>query len=349
MESDSSRIEKLFQIPYISLGKILAWPTLERSWPQVLLGYFHLIYFFFFVVACFVKAFVTFTDFDVLKFADAIAPGLTTATVMIKLQILFSQRERFNDALEELNGYFSVGFHPKAAEGNQKKAKFLYKANLINYVLPFITAFTYFLVPLIVMLVKKALGAPIVFKLPIYSSWPWDVETSPGYELSYAYLAYVSWVLPNAMTGMDNLVMDLFFYTGSLFDSLAFDIDDLSQVILEKLSLHEDPNPAAGRLLRRLVKKHATAIDYCRKIQDMVTSLTLVQFFCAALQICLVGFIMLAVPGIPAKLTYCSYFMAVFVQQFYFCWGGQVLRDAVSFVTLSLTLSLSISLPNSLF
>lgn len=176
------------------------------------------------------------------------------------------------------------------------------------------------------MAVKSFQGKSVPLKLPIATSWPWDVTEPIGYSIAYFYLAYTCYCIPPAFTGIDTTVMSLIFYSGTLFDSISLELEDLGDSVKENSQTSE----MVAEKLGKLVQKHNKAVDFCQKVKRTTTYITLLQLISAALQICLGGFCILVSDNFIMTATYVCYSMCILNQTFFYCWGGNVLIEAVS-------------------
>lgn len=140
-------------------------------------------------------------------------------------------------------------------------------------------------------------------------------------------------MLPAAYTGVDNVVINLISYAGSLFDSISFEFEDLGRHIELSLIELKDPNTMVALKLTDLIEKHVTAIKFTQKLEVLITSLTVVQFTGAAVQICLSGFIIMTVTDPLEIVTFTFYFLTQF-QPFFVCTMGTSLSESVSYLTL---------------
>lgn len=136
--------------------------------------------------------------------------------------------------------------------------------------------------------------------------------------------------MPAGYTGVDNVVINLISYTGSLFESISFDLEDMSRQIKLDLQGKVNPNPKVSVKLEFLIEKHVKAVKFTRKLEKLVTSLTLIQFVGAAIQICLTGFSILAARDSQQILTFTFYFITMFSQPFIVCAVGSSLQLSVS-------------------
>lgn len=319
--ADYSDIKVLFRVPFVSLKQVAGFPTKTREIFRRIVNFLVFQYFFWFVAACFVKAMWTIPSFNILVFADSMGPALTIFAVLVKYQIFIRNGHEYFELLSELERQFKFDFNKKATKLNEEKAKKLYRLNAIFYSLPCLTGVGYFLLPIVVLLVKTFQGIEYTPKLPLSSSWPWDTTNSAGLWVAYCYLALACYFVPPGMTGVDNTITDLLAYTSSLFDAVCYDLEDLGKNLQSSEKNYKK--------LEEIAKKHIAAIEFSHKVTNLLVPMTLIQFIAAAIQICLGGYCIISAESAMMVFTYIGYSSSILTETFFFCWGGDLLYEAV--------------------
>lgn len=131
--------------------------------------------------------------------------------------------------------------------------------------------------------------------------------------------------VPLELSGVDNLVLDLLAYTSSLFESIAFDLDELSTKAKPET-----------KDLKTIAKNHIMAIELSNRVKKLLLLTTLSQLIGAAFQICLAGFCILSAKNFGMTFTYIGYLGTVLTQSFLFCLGGHFLYESVKILNFNL-------------
>lgn len=318
-----------FQFSAFPLKLINSWPTANPTLKHRISASLNGILLMLFGMSSLYAGLLELQAGEFLFFADAMAIGWVVVPLSIKFGIFIYKSRQFDEILVELQKFISKHSHPTVAAELDGRKKLLSKLNLMYYMSSVMTSIFLLLIPFLVNAVKYFVtNQPFPLILPIKSWWPWDVNLPVGFFVAYFVLFIQNCMVPGPLTGIDNLILNILIYSAGMFHSISSELHDIGCSIAP-VQLTSTGAVDVEPTLRKLVIKHVKAIKFCKKLQSTFQSLMLVHFLSAVAPICFGGFIMLIAPEAKWLMTYSFYCAAVFLQAYFYCWGGNEITEAV--------------------
>ncbi|RZC35674.1 7tm 6 domain containing protein [Asbolus verrucosus] len=161
------------------------------------------------------------------------------------------------------------------------------------------------------------------YRLPFLAWHPYDIKTSPQYELTYLYQVVSVTVLAVVDVSIDNLIAYLNMYVGVQFDILRDDI--------RNLGFDKSDSDDMNRKLIKCVHYHKAILKFAAYVNQFYNRLLLVQFCVSGISIGLAMFQLTIVAPFSSEFySFVSYANAISVQVFLYCWFGNEIEVKVS-------------------
>ncbi|RZC38457.1 7tm 6 domain containing protein, partial [Asbolus verrucosus] len=154
------------------------------------------------------------------------------------------------------------------------------------------------------------------YRLPFLAWYPYNIKTSPQYELTYAYQVVSISVLAVVNVNIDNLIAYLNMYVGSQFDILWDDLRNLR-------GFDKNDKDYVNRKLINCVHHHREILKFADYANRFYNWLLFVQFFVGGFSLGLAMFQLTVVTPFSSEFhSLISYLNAIVVQVFLYCWFG---------------------------
>ncbi|XP_077290279.1 odorant receptor Or1-like [Arctopsyche grandis] len=163
-------------------------------------------------------------------------------------------------------------------------------------------------------------------KLPFAAWYPYDIEKSPAYELTYLHQTVAIIIAASLNIMKDSLVTGLMNKAACQMELLKYSLENISNNVAEKSSDFPSilyPDSVVYRL-KLLVIRHTKILHMIKQIEECFGSVIMVQFSISLIIICVSAFYLGEAirSGMVNFLASFLYLSAMIFQLFIFCWHG---------------------------
>ncbi|XP_067626408.1 odorant receptor 82a [Eurosta solidaginis] len=172
--------------------------------------------------------------------------------------------------------------------------------------------------PLISMIWAKLHGKPLMKELPMPMRFPFDFESTPGYQFAYVYTILVTIAVVMHATSVDGLFVSFTTNLRGHFQALQYFIEtntfDKSDALLQ-------------RELGSYVKYHVHLLSMSKRVQDIFKPIIFGQFFMTSLEVCVIIYQLVTHMGVFMEMViYCTFLSSILLQLLIYCYGAEFLK-----------------------
>uniref|UniRef100_A0A336LBR1 Odorant receptor n=1 Tax=Culicoides sonorensis TaxID=179676 RepID=A0A336LBR1_CULSO len=335
MKCISNKIRNFFYIKFykflplerIQLMSIGVWPCSKCGW-FILLGLFNSIFNGTTTLAEFAFAYNHRDNLeDILA---SLSPAFTKMNTSFKIFILVLKRKEFFVILNTLQTNYQNYMNREENNIRRKLAKRSFIICLTLSVFSQSTGIFFSVLPIFRNVYRILNGNKPVTELPFKSNWPWSIQKSPLYEITYLLQVYGSWLTSSAVAGIDCVFMGIFLHVTSEFRCISSRITEFGKNLDQKAPhltvLNKKDNEAAYMDLKKLIHEHRTCIEFCDKLRDFGKEIILGHFLLSSVTVCMTS-VNLLIAEWSQKPVYVTYILTVLTQALVYCYGGELVSN----------------------
>ncbi|KAG5680498.1 hypothetical protein PVAND_010005 [Polypedilum vanderplanki] len=245
---------------------------------------------------------------DIFAVTDCLGTLGTEIFTLVKLMTFWHHFERFEKLMiniEKLQNEYSSRSTVKIANKNGRMlGKFYlfscFSATLLILIKPFLGILNN-------IFMEKV--EPI-YELPFKAAYFYDATQSPAYEFTYLFYTFSTYTAMIANASLDAIFLICCFNIGAHFDILRESINRIN--------------------LKVFVKRHLYILDLTNELNELYKPIIWVEFLIIGMTLCVIGFVIIAVQEITQKITAIFLAVAVLVDIFIYCYGGQIIMEKSS-------------------
>ncbi|XP_014091900.1 odorant receptor 82a [Bactrocera oleae] len=191
--------------------------------------------------------------------------------------------------------------------------------------------------PLVSMTWAKFQAKPIILELPMPMRFPFDFESTPGYQIAYIYTIFITIVVVMHATSVDGLFVSFTTNLRGHFQALQYFIEtntfDKSEALLQ-------------RELRIYVQYHVQLLELSKSVQRIFKPIIFGQFLMTSLQVCVIIYQLVMNMGVIMEMViYCTFLSSILLQLLIYCYGAEFLKIESSAVSTAIQMSRWYNLP----
>ncbi|VEN48403.1 unnamed protein product [Callosobruchus maculatus] len=162
--------------------------------------------------------------------------------------------------------------------------------------------------------------------LPLVDCYPFDIYTSPVYEVMYLYQTCVLFCLVLHNYNVDTFITGMLYFASAQCDILC---DNLSSIKLKRVERNVEIDKAElTKELTSNIKHHQEIFRFIRQLEQVFSLNIFEQYSCSLITFCTTMFkFSLTEPFTQEFFTIIFYQTSVFLQMFAFCWAGTLLTS----------------------
>lgn len=333
------KIKKLYQdqvvlflpLQHIQLSIIGVWPLgAQVTYWYIVLGFFNSIFNGVTTLAEF--AFSYYHRDNLEDILASLSPALTKMNIACKIFVMVSKRDQFFDIVSTLEKYYNDYTNLSEIRISRKLSRRSYVICLILSVFSQMTGLFFVILPIFRNVTRILTNEPRISELPFKSEWPWNLDRTPFYVLTYLLQAYGSWLTSCAVAGIDCVFMGIFLHVAAEFRCISCRIKEFGCEIDKKTTdltvLTKEENNQMETQIKEIIKQHCSRIELCDKLRDFGKEIILGHFLTSSLTVCMTS-VNLLIAEWSQKPVYVTYILTVLTQAFVYCYGGELMSEAV--------------------
>lgn len=169
--------------------------------------------------------------------------------------------------------------------------------------------------------------------------FPFDVKSSPAYEITYFFSSWSSWFTAVAATGIGTIFFGLCFHISAQFEILTQQLITINRNLHEKITSAQQSTTSADRKLSKeqnsqlndelkiFIHMHNETTELCELISRTFTPIILFHFLVSAFLIC-VSCLMPFIAADAEKMSFLGFAISGFVDIFLHSYSGHCIIKA---------------------
>uniref|UniRef100_A0A1I8M981 Odorant receptor n=1 Tax=Musca domestica TaxID=7370 RepID=A0A1I8M981_MUSDO len=190
----------------------------------------------------------------------------------------------------------------------------------------------YFMVaPILKIVWSKIRNTELQLELPMPMRFPFDFESSPGYEVCYIYTGLVTLSVMTYAIAIDGLFI-------SFTINLVGHLKTLQHFIQSKSFEQNDED--VHKQISFYIRYHNLILHLYQEVRQIYSPIVFGQFLITSLQVCVIVYQM--VTHINTFLVFvinCTFLLSILLQLFIYSYGGEILKNESLMVGVSVQLS----------
>ncbi|XP_013102265.1 odorant receptor 82a [Stomoxys calcitrans] len=269
---------------------------------------------------------------DDLQLATAsLSISFTNVLTVIKITTFLLYKWRFVALTRKLETMYQELQEDKAKEELEASNRYATTLVKIYYMSVSSTGMYFMVAPILKMLWSKLRGTQLDIELPMPMRFPFDFESSPGYEVCYIYTGLVTLAVVMYAVAIDGLFL-------SFTINLVAHLKILQHYI--KTNTFKKSDQELQSDVSFYVRYHNIILDLYKEIRDVYAPIVFGQFLMTSLQVCVIVYQM--VTHINTYLVFVinsTFLCSILLQLFIYCYGGEILKVESLMVGISVQLS----------
>jgi len=266
---------------------------------------------------------------DVLASTEAFAPFCTVSITLLKYFTFLLSREDFYKLMDQIKE-LSLDLDKNDSIFVAKVNKINKRVSLVFATATWITGFGYLIVPLAADIISYTLGNNPNREMPYKSVYPYDVKSSPGYEISYIMLFFATYYV-------------LFAFVSIRFKTVSYSYAfiSVSQIAIDCLFIGVSLNICGHfDILRnsydgdskKFIKQHQKLLKLSETFNKLFKPIVFTQFLVTSMLLCVLGFQLVVFDSFVKKFKASTFGVSMIIQLLFYAYGGQMIMDKSSSV-----------------
>ncbi|XP_075147918.1 odorant receptor 82a [Haematobia irritans] len=269
---------------------------------------------------------------DDLQLATAsLSISFTNVLTVIKITTFLIYKWRFVAVMQKLETMYKELQEKNAKTELETSNRYAITLVKIYWMSLCSTGLYFMIAPILKIIWSKLQKVHLDIELPMPMRFPFNFESSPGYEVCYIYTGLVTLSVVMYAAAIDGLFL-------SFTINLVAHLKSLQHFIQN--NTYEKSDKELQSDLSLYVRYHNVILDLYQEVRNIYSPIVFGQFLITSLQVCVIIYQMVTHMNTFLVLVINSTFLcSILLQLFIYCYGGEILKVESLMVGIAVQLS----------